>query len=151
MLYPAYEAGVLKGSPLIKLKFMNLIMDSKESVSTVTSAKEGGLIGTIDGFSYKPEMNNSQFFQDEEGLYPQTLNLECTFIVLHTHEVGIDIVKGSNFKERKYPYNLVDGEDERNRNGGSNTRGTTSQNPPADGTAAPGTPQRREAEAANNL
>jgi len=143
MLYPAYESGVMKGSPLIKLKFMNLIKDSaiENGSESVVSAKTGGLTGTIDGFSYKPIMDASHFFQDEGGIYAQNLSLECTFIVLHTHEIGID-TKGSgyDFNKNTYPYNLATLTPP--RPAPSSNTSTVS-----DATAEPGSRARREAEA----
>jgi hypothetical protein len=151
MLYPSYEGSTLKGSPLVKLKFMNLITSSDADVSS-KKAKDSGLVGTIDGFSYSPDLNNG-FFQDVEGVYPQSLNLECTFVVLHTHELGYNTTTNgmspaSKFKD-KYPYNVSTAAlptSNRSPNTSTGNRG-----PIPDSTAGVGNPSRRAEAAAANL
>ncbi len=105
MLYPSYEGTTMKGSPLVKLKFVNLVHDAAVGAPGA-SAKEGGLTGTIDGFAYSPDLDQG-FFEDDQGasVYPQTIALTCTFIVMHTHDLGYKVSGGSLMPD-KYPYNM---------------------------------------------
>ena len=104
MLYPSYEGTTMKGSPLIKLKFVNLVQDAVAGAPGV-SAKEGGLTGTIDGFAYSPDLDQG-FFESDSGayVYPQTIALTCTFTVMHTHDLGYK-TEGGDLFPAKYPYN----------------------------------------------
>jgi len=92
MLYPVFggdKGKTLKASPLMKLKFVNLIQDSsKASMFNPTTAEEAGLTGTVSGFSYSPDLDSGFFDAGAGTVYPQTIKLECSFTVLHTHDLG---------------------------------------------------------------
>jgi len=81
MLYPMYDsanASSLSSPPLFKLKFRNLISDSRNGE---------GLLGKVNGFTFAPDLDMS--FVDEDGvLYPKDVALNCDFTVLHTHDMG---------------------------------------------------------------
>ena len=107
MLYPDYEkmdggASRIKTSPLFKLRFMNLIQNV---TSPGLSAKDGGLLGKVSGFTYEPDLEQGFFdsfrLHDEaievhfaihndvgETIIPQTIKLACEFTVLHQHPLG---------------------------------------------------------------
>ena len=103
MLYPVYKnksafkhvegaATVLSAAPLFKLKFLNLIADAGVGASLNSSAQSAGLLGTISGFTYKPDIEQG-FFEDAESrshgsVYPQTIALSCEYIAQHSHGVG---------------------------------------------------------------
>jgi hypothetical protein len=113
MLYPAYRPesstqragpGLITAPPLLKIKFANLIFDAKGEPSG--DAKTAGLLGWISDLSFAPDLD-AGFFDEEPGfLIPQTIKLNCTFNVLHTHELGWN---SSTKKLRKtkgnFPYN----------------------------------------------
>lgn len=105
MLYPTYEGTTMKAPPLVKMKFVNLITNTQSGTSQAVSAESGGLTGTIDGFAYSPDLEQG-FFEDHGGaaVYPQTIALECTFIVLHTHELGANSSDGSDRMPAGFPY-----------------------------------------------
>lgn len=104
MLYPTYSseggAGSISGSPLFKLKFANLISDP-ELPSWSASVSDAGLVGTINGFDYKPELEPSFFISPEQGLIAKTVKMSCTFTVLHTKPVGWN---DGSFRQLSYPY-----------------------------------------------
>jgi len=95
--YPVYEGGrTLAAAPLIRIRFMNWVMD----VST-----KMGLVGTLGGMSFKPlieegfydgddgsiarsGMRDNPFKSPAGGLLPKAVALSCTFTVLHTHLMG---------------------------------------------------------------
>jgi len=54
-----------------------------------SAARFQGLVGTVSGFTYEPDIEVG-FFSDGTGgeLYPQTIKLACEYTVLHTHELG---------------------------------------------------------------
>ena len=74
----AYTQTMAK-SPLIKIKFANLIQNS--------AAQGEGLLGFVDGFSMKPDLSMGYFSQDGE-LYPKVFSISCSFTVLHQHDLG---------------------------------------------------------------
>jgi len=89
-LYPTYGsadggATVITSSPLLRMKFANLITQPAGG-STVKS----GLVGRMDGFSYTPDFDSGVFMAKGKNpkLFPQTINVSCTFYVLHTHKLG---------------------------------------------------------------
>ena len=83
MLYPVYEStgssSTMQASPLLRLKFANLIQDVNTG---------GGLVGTSSGFSYTPDFDYGVFDLANGELYPKVIKLKCTFTVLHTHNLG---------------------------------------------------------------
>lgn len=108
MLYPEYEeldggASRIKSGPLFKLRFMNLIQNV---ASPGLTAKSGGLLGKVSGFTYEPDLE--QGFYDSmdpaeeasfvkfalpendsgELIFPQTIKLACEYTVLHEHPLG---------------------------------------------------------------
>jgi hypothetical protein len=119
MLYPSYEptggtrnrpssATLINTAPLFKVKFGNLIQtgESQHGESVGTTAEENGLVGTITGFTYKPDFE--QGFFDQVGgsirlpaigetfdgtpgtMIPKIHSLAMEFTVLHTNKLGWD-------------------------------------------------------------
>jgi hypothetical protein len=77
--------GLMAAAPLFRLKFSNLI-----AAGNIASfeGQDAGLVGTISGLTYSPDLEQ-EFFGNEDGaLIPQTINLSCDFTVLHTHGLG---------------------------------------------------------------
>ena len=69
-----------------------------------SAAKFQGLVGTVSGFTYEPDIDVG-FFSDGTGgeLYPQTIKLACEYTVLHTHELGWD-KKTKQKRTNAFPY-----------------------------------------------
>ena len=114
-LYPAYDtttgASSISKSPLIRLKFANLIAKGMGD-----SILENGLLGTLSGLTFTPDMDAGFFdtpnvVQDSNGkvtgptpgtniesvrgptgtsgaLAPKVIKLSCEFNVLHERELG---------------------------------------------------------------
>jgi hypothetical protein len=73
------SANSISRSPLIKLKFANLIQDSGG----------GQLLGWIDGLSFDQTIDSGVFIQN--GMhYPKHFSISITFNVLHQHDLGFD-------------------------------------------------------------
>ena len=84
--------GTMVAPPLFKLKFANLIMDAKTGKISAGASK-AGLVGTIMGLSYRPDIEQGFFggFMgniDPGALVPQTLNFDIDFVVHHQHGLG---------------------------------------------------------------
>ena len=125
MLYPEYEAGsggatTMVAPPMFKLKFLNLIQDSKLGSSPKSTVENTGLLGTIAGLTYEPDLE-SGFFQptkaelddvapaDVGKLFPQTIKFSAEFTVLHQHKLGWK--GGASTREKgfgKFPYTIKD-------------------------------------------
>ena len=133
-LYPNYsfnptsEAATIASSPILKIKFINWMQDTK-STNTSTSqtdrtafssdAQDSGLMGYVDGFTFNPAMDKI-IDKDEEGIYPRDSDISFNFTVLHSHKLGFDIgslknnaINTSNTLKNnllspntKFPYNL---------------------------------------------
>jgi hypothetical protein len=108
MCYPVYGgqntsvrgAGQISGAPLIKLKFANLITamgsnsETKKS-SRVNGAARNGLLGWIDGISFRPNLE-AGFYDPRPGqLFPKQIDLSCQFHALHEHPLGWSRSAGS--------------------------------------------------------
>ena len=98
MLYPQYEKGsggatTMSSPPLFKIKFLNLIQDSVGFAAPAASAKSSGLLGTIAGLTYEPDLD-AGFFQPSvqrmgaHKLFPKTIKFQAQFTVLHQHKLG---------------------------------------------------------------
>lgn len=108
MLYPTYadNAGAtsITSSPLFKLKFANLIQNvAAGGGGNRASAKEAGLVGTINGFVYSPDFEQGFFDVADGQLFPQTIKLSFVFTVLHTFELGWSKLK-PGFRTPGFPY-----------------------------------------------
>jgi hypothetical protein len=86
------EISTMVAPPLFKMKFANLIMDSNSGTPN-GDASSGGLVGTISGLVYRPDIEQGFFgpFNDTiapGGLVPQTISFDLEFVVHHTHALG---------------------------------------------------------------
>jgi len=94
MLYPTYDSGTggaagLRGAPLFKVKFTNLIQDASAGSAAVgADASSAGLLCTVSGFEFSPDLDVGMFVPGEGLLYPKLLKLSCDLNVLHTHAMG---------------------------------------------------------------
>ena len=102
-MYPVYQSldpnntsgKVLTSPPLFRVKFANLITNTSKGDSAMgSSAKDYGLLGTIQGFTYSPDLESGFFTSNDNAhggdLLPQTISLSCDFSVIHDHELGFD-------------------------------------------------------------
>ena len=95
MLYPAYNgsggATAMSASPLMKLKFMNLIGDASVWFPN-KSVQNGGLIGAASGLTWTPIQEEGWVMSgDTKGaLYPRTVTFAMQFTILHSHALGFD-------------------------------------------------------------
>lgn len=96
-LYPVYETNeslgtaILSSPPLFKIKFANLITNVSYAVDggSDVSAKDGGLMGWIDGYSFKPELDSGFFFDEsKQMIFPKLFKVNFIFNVIHEHPLG---------------------------------------------------------------
>jgi len=100
MLYPTYNqipgqgnALSLSKSPLVKMKFANLIQES--------SGDEGFLLGWISSFSANPVIDMGMFSEGDK-LYPKVYNASITFNPQHRNQLGF--TKSNSTGQTKFPY-----------------------------------------------
>lgn len=114
MQYPSYNAVVqgstnvgilnanaIQASPLFKFKFLNWIQDAT-APGAMASAKESGLVGKMNDFSFTPDMDSGVFHDEDGSIYAQELNVQISYTVLHTHPLGW---QGRKPREVRFPYN----------------------------------------------
>lgn len=89
MLYPSYDGGesatAIQAAPYFKLNFMNLASNSM--VDGTSGAELAGLLGTVDGLTYSPNVDVG-FFLGGGKLFAKVVNISCTFTVLHQNQLG---------------------------------------------------------------
>jgi len=97
MLYPVYEpvgrsnTSTISGSPIIKIKFANLISSTK--VGSGGTAANDGLAGAMGSFNFNPVVSEGFFIKQTNGadqLFPKVIQISCTFDVIHEHPLGWD-------------------------------------------------------------
>ena len=82
------HAATIQSAPLFRLKFANLIQSAAAAGGPNVSI-ESGLIGSIDGLTYSPDVEQGFFDPgDDSILYPQTIKLSFGFMVSHDHPLG---------------------------------------------------------------
>ena len=111
MLYPTYasagSSSTLQAPPLFKLRLLNLIQDVSRGPGDGkhASAKAAGLVGSVSGFKYSPNLDHGVFAKGQGTVYPQSLNLSCTFSCMHTHPLGYGPDGELRNKVGSFPYN----------------------------------------------
>jgi len=78
-------ARVLAKSPLVRVKFGNLIR-SQDGTQ--------GLLGWIDGISFKPTLGLGMFVKSNGEFYAKNYELSFTLNVLHEDDLGVDSATG---------------------------------------------------------
>ncbi len=98
-MYPVYtkkeDVNLLTTPPLYTVRFANLIKTYGYSTSLYHN---NGLIGWIDNFAYKPDIQSGFFVDKDSGAYAKLLKLNFTFNVMHDYPLGYD----TNNSDRKY-------------------------------------------------
>lgn len=103
----ALQLGTMTKAPLIKVRFANLIVDSKGNINTV-NAKETGLLAAMDGLNIEADLDAGVF--DGSGVAtPKVFKLSTNLKVLHQHALGWDndskLWLGNTENASGYPYN----------------------------------------------
>jgi hypothetical protein len=107
MQYPVMDgnledgSGHIKGSPLVKIKFLNWISKG----SGVGNAKEKGLMGWISGIQFSPKLDLGTF-QDGLDLYPKGYALQLSLTVIHEENLGWQLGNNDQVEpiNEKFPY-----------------------------------------------
>jgi len=96
-LYPVYQdikasqkgTSILSSPPMFRIKFANLIQNATKPVDLADSddALNGGLLGYLDGFDYKPELDAGVFIV-KNYIIPKLVKVSLNFNVLHEHGLG---------------------------------------------------------------
>ena len=133
-LYPTYSPvkgiastvfGVMSASPLLRLKFMNLIQSTAQKGATEYSnqfvsapgikgentygpVQTLGLVGRVDGLSINHELDDGFVMIPGPIAVPKRISLSCTFYPIHEHGMGWDTNTDRFFSE-EFPYGLTEG------------------------------------------
>ena len=111
-MYPSYQqqggqnqGAVLNMSPLLRVKFVNLIHNAKD--------EDKGLLGYVNGFTVDVRSENGMFMDDATAsVYPKTVTLNFELNVLHEHLMGWTTGKQGDpeLRESKngFPYRTTD-------------------------------------------
>jgi len=117
MLYPSYETGgnasTIKGSPMVKVSFMNWISNGLSTQGGTGTAKQSGVLGALAGVNFVPDMEQGVMFQEIQGqpiydeIYPKVFRVSFQLTVVHEQGLGWSGKGGAaklrrNF--RSFPY-----------------------------------------------
>lgn len=97
MAYPSYiptkvsDMGVIAKNPLVKVKFGNLICDSKGDP----------LLGYLDSINWKPSLDMGMFNPSQGLFYPKVISLSFNLNVLHQETLGQETQRPG-----KFPFNI---------------------------------------------
>ena len=128
-MYPVYQSvdpqnpqgRVLTSPPLFRVKFANLITNTANGRGGAVGAdaSESGLLGTINGFTYTPDLESGFFTDKSNGdLLPQTISLSCDFVVMHDHPLGWD--EQGKKAQPSFPYGQPEDASEQSTRSGGN-------------------------------
>mgnify|MGYP005825482849 CR=1 FL=1 len=106
MIYPTYSKAAkghgLKTSPIVGIKFGNLISDAGQG-------SKRGLFGILGGVEVTPEVDAGFFMAPDDnkstGLFPKLFKASFEFKPLHSHLLGDS---GDNGAWPNFPYNMVE-------------------------------------------
>ena len=105
-LYPAYStsgtSNTISASPLLRIKFANLIYDHSKGVSG--NSPESGLVCGINNFSHSFKFDGSAGWVDKVGsAIPAFFSISFSATILHTHDLGyVEGMPATNMTE--FPY-----------------------------------------------
>ncbi len=120
-LYPVYEdqegrgTATIASPPLVRIKLANLICRSDKD-RKIENAQEAGLLGWIDGFTFKPELESGVFINDDNTvIYPKLYKVSFGFNIIHEHALGHKVSGGkhipritiNNNPSQAFPNNFV--------------------------------------------
>jgi len=101
------NASTIHSAPLFRIKFANLIQSTR-GTDTPNTDIANGLVGTIDGLTYAPDLEAGFFDPKVAGtsvLYPQTIKLSFGFHVSHDHPLGWNTGTGAGLRAGTvFPY-----------------------------------------------
>lgn len=85
---------------------MNLITDAGVDDGGLAQAQSSGLLGYVDGFDYKPELDAGVVDDIAGQIFPKEVSCGITFNVLHTHPLGWNSGVSGTEREgfNKFPY-----------------------------------------------
>jgi hypothetical protein len=121
-LYPGFStqgsANTISASPLLRIKFANLIYDQSKGVTGV-NPEEHGLVCGITNFSHSFKFDGTAGWVDEENsAIPASFSISFSATILHTHDLGFtkedDGEQGAYLPDTEFPYYVSEADDEGN-------------------------------------
>jgi len=105
MMYPSFDMGeeggtsagsaVMRGGPLVKIKFLNWIGDGNGQ----------WLMGWIDGVSFIPDLAMG-VFQEGTNIYPKKFDITFMFFVVHEEQLGWNFAEKNETSIGQAPYEI---------------------------------------------
>ena len=105
-LYPTYRTAgshsTVKGNPLVKVQFQNLIASGKNSLALNKAfdldSSKNGLIVAITSLSYSPDFEQGVLGAENSGMqFPKVWNVNMSMQVLHDHTLDAKRTKNMGF------------------------------------------------------
>jgi hypothetical protein len=96
------NASNIKSAPLFQVKFANLI--SSAATAAQSDSISDGVVGSIDGLVYAPDIEQDFFAEGAGVLYPQTIRLSFALTVAHTHALGWKAEEKKKQRQKNFPY-----------------------------------------------
>tara|TARA_R110002051_G_scaffold143703_1_gene216697 strand:- start:320 stop:1102 length:783 start_codon:yes stop_codon:yes gene_type:complete len=92
-LYPGFStqgsANTISASPLLRIKFANLIYDQSTHNPGYDEDEPNGLVCGINNFSHKFKFDGTAGWVDEENsAIPASFSVSFSAMILHTHDLG---------------------------------------------------------------
>lgn len=119
-LYPGFStqgsANTISASPLLRIKFANLIYDQTSGSPAYDPDDPNGLVCGITNFSHSFKFDGTAGWVDEENsAIPASFSISFSATILHTHDLGFtkenDGEQGAYLPDTEFPY-YVSGADE---------------------------------------
>jgi hypothetical protein len=107
-LYPLYQdynsVPVITASPLWKIKLANFLSDSGNASDT---AKSGGLLCKLAGFTFEPDLEQGYFVLKNGQSFPKNIKASLQATIFHNHTVGFDAsTRGFISNMAGFPYGI---------------------------------------------
>lgn len=129
MLYPSYHeegnVATIAAPPVFRVKFNNFITTPGSDPSA--PAQYGGLMCTLSGFTFKPELSMGVFDLSSGRLIPKLYKLSTTMTILHDHSLGWKTTEEGivlNESMEKFPYTFYSRDPDIRNDDGTIVRGT---------------------------
>lgn len=138
-LYPVYDGGkygtaIMSSPPMFRVRFSNLIKNPS-FINEDGETLKSGLLCYIDGFNFKPSIEDGFLVEIGENIFPKLINVNLTLNIIHEHPLGFEVQDGEGnigFRSSfdKFPNTNLAFKEEPNQQNGSGA--TSSSGSPRD-------------------
>lgn len=104
-MYPTYiSGGIMAGSPLMRIKFANLIKKAGPGHQS-PDAKTAGLVAAVQGITFSPDMEPGFYIPSTGKIIPKSFVVDLSFQVLHDEALGF--VRAGKWRKKKFSFPYV--------------------------------------------